>query len=78
MDIKEQVKGVIVNMLKVKTGEIKDGMSLENSIGVDSTEMVELVIALGKSFNIKIGEKEITKFSTLDEIEKVIAIKIGK
>ncbi|MBU1125942.1 MAG: acyl carrier protein, partial [Candidatus Omnitrophica bacterium] len=40
--------------------------------GVDSTEMVETVIALEKAFGTKISPKEVTKLSTLNDIEKVI------
>lgn len=77
MDIKQQIKDTIINLLRIKPDELKEGLSLENSVGVDSTEMVELVIALGRSFNIKIREKEITKASTLEDIENVIKSKIG-
>ena len=77
MDVKEQIKATIVNLLKVKPQELKDGVSLENSIGVDSTEMVEMVIALGKQFNVKIGEKEIAKTSTLEDIENIVKSKLG-
>ena len=77
MEVKQQIKDTIVNLLKIKPTELKDGMSLENSIGLDSTEMVELIIALGKNFNVKIGEKEISKSSTLEDIEKVIKSKLG-
>jgi acyl carrier protein len=77
MDTKEKIKNVIVNLLKVKLEEIKDDAGLEQSIGVDSTEMVETVIALEKEFGVKINAKEITKSSTLDEIEKVIQSKLS-
>ena len=77
MDTKEKIKNVIVNLLKVKLEEIKDDAGLEQSIGVDSTEMVETVIALEKEFGVKFNAKEITKSSTLDEIEKVIQSKLS-
>jgi acyl carrier protein len=77
MDIKQQIKDAIVKLLKIKPEELKNGVSLENSIGVDSTEMVEMVIALGKSFNVKIDTKEITKSSTLEDIERVVKEKLG-
>jgi acyl carrier protein len=76
MEIKAQVKEVIVKLLKVKPEELKDGVKLIDGIGVDSTEMVELVIALEKSFQTKLSPKEITKFSTLEDIEKVISAKL--
>jgi acyl carrier protein len=40
--------------------------------------MVETVIALEKAFNTKLSPKEVTKFSTINDIEKVINAKIGR
>lgn len=76
MDVKQQIKDTIVSLLKIRPEELKDGVSLENSLGVDSTEMVEMIIALGKNFNIKIGEKEISKSSILEDIENVVKSKL--
>ncbi|MCU0652399.1 MAG: acyl carrier protein [Candidatus Omnitrophica bacterium] len=78
METKEKIKEVLVKLLKIKPEEIKDDINLADGIGVDSTEMVETVIALEKEFSTKLGPKEITKFSTVNEIEKVINSKIGK
>jgi len=78
MEIKEKVKDVLVKLLKVKPEELKDDVKLYDSIGVDSTEMVETVIALEKEFGAKLSPKEITKFSTLNDIEKIIQSKVGK
>jgi len=75
METKDKIKEILVNLLKVKPEELKDDLSLQDSIGVDSTEMVEAVIALEKAFNIKLTPKEVTKFSTINEIEKVIISK---
>ena len=78
MDTKTKIKETLVNLLKVKPEELKDDVSLQDSIGVDSTEMVETVIALGKDFGISLSAKEISKFSTINDIEKVIQSKINK
>ncbi|MBN2830898.1 MAG: acyl carrier protein [Candidatus Omnitrophica bacterium] len=75
MEIKNKIKEVLVNLLKVKPEELKDDVALQDSIGVDSTEMVESVIALEKAFSIKLSPKEITKFSTINDIERVIVSK---
>ncbi len=76
METKGKIKDVLVKLLKVKLEELKDDLSLEGSIGVDSTEMVETVIALEKEFKTKFSPKEITKFSTINDIERVIQSKI--
>ena len=75
MDTRKKVKDVIVKLLKVKPEELKDGQSLEQSLGVDSTEMVEICIALQKEFGVSLQEKEVTKYQSLDEIAKVISAK---
>ncbi|MBI4982515.1 MAG: acyl carrier protein [Candidatus Omnitrophica bacterium] len=74
--MKDKIRNVISSLLKVKPEELKDDVSLQDSIGVDSTEMVETVIALEKTFGTKISPKEVTKFSTLNDIEKVISSKV--
>ena len=56
--------------------ELKDDLKLYDSIGVDSTEMVETVIALEKEFNMKLSPKEMTKFSSINDIEKIIQSKV--
>jgi acyl carrier protein len=78
MDTKTKVKEVLSGLLKVKIEELKDGATLVDSIGVDSTEMVESVIALEKSFGVKLSPKEITKNSTIDDIAANIESKLVK
>ena len=77
METKDKIKDVLVNLLKVKPEELKDDVTLQDGIGVDSTEMVEAVIALEKAFSTKLSPKEITKSSTINDIEKVIQSKTG-
>ncbi len=76
METKQKIKDVLVNLLKVKAEELKDGISLQESIGVDSTEMVESVIALEKAFGVKLSPKEITKSSSIDDITGVVQSKL--
>ena len=78
MDTKTKIKEVLSNLLKVKIEELKDEASLTDSIGVDSTEMVESVIALEKSFGVKLSPKEITKNSTINDITNNIQSKLTK
>jgi acyl carrier protein len=72
MDTKGKVKDVIVKLLKVRPEELKDGQSLEQSLGVDSTEMVEICIALQKEFGVQLAEKEVGKQHSLDQIASVV------
>ena len=78
MDTKTKTKEVLSNLLKVKIEELKDEASLIDSIGVDSTEIVESLIALEKSFGVKLSPKEITKNSTINDIVANIQSKLTK
>jgi len=75
--MKEKIREVLVKQLKVKPEELKDDIKLYEGIGVDSTEMVEVVIALEKAFGTKLSPKEITKFSTISDIEKILQAKVA-
>jgi len=77
METKEKIRELLVKLLKVKPEELKDDVTLQDGIGVDSTEMVEVVIALEKAFGTKVTAKEVTKFSTLNDIEKIIQSKVS-
>ena len=72
MDTKTKVKDVIVKLLKVRPEEVKEGQSLEQSLGVDSTEMVEVCIVLQKEFAVQIQEKEVGKQHSVEQIANVI------
>jgi acyl carrier protein len=74
-EVKDKIKDTLSKILRVKPEELKDDVTLQDGVGVDSTEIVEAVIALEKAFNTKLSPKEITKFSTINDIEKVIQAK---
>ena len=72
MALHDEVKKAIAEILDVDEPEIAHDQKLYDSVGVDSTEMVELCVALGKRFGVKIAANEISKFSTPLEIAALI------
>ncbi|MCF7873948.1 MAG: acyl carrier protein [Candidatus Omnitrophica bacterium] len=72
MDLKEEVIKVIAETLEVGKEEVVDGKNLYESIGVDSTEMVEVCVALGKHFDTKIQASEVNKDSTPEDIVRIV------
>lgn len=77
MEVKERVRETLINLLKLKPSEVQDDAKLCDGIGVDSTEMVEFVIALEKAFAVKLSPKEITKFCSVNDIEKIMQDKMA-
>ncbi|MCK4912096.1 MAG: acyl carrier protein [Candidatus Omnitrophica bacterium] len=72
MELKKEVIELISKTLDINEDEVKADQKLYDSIGVDSTEMVELVVTFNKHFGVKIETNEITKFSTVNEIVDLI------
>ena len=68
MALKEKIIDVMCKTLTVSEDELEENVSLLESIGVDSTEIVELTLALEKAFDVKIGPGEIIKNSTPADI----------
>ena len=76
MEIKRKIRETIISLLKLKPQELKDNEKLCDGIGADSTEMVELVIALEKAFGVKLTAKEVTSFCSVEDIERTIQSKL--
>ncbi len=77
VEIQQKINDTIVKSLGVKPEELKPDAKLYDSLGVDSTEMIEVVITLSKAFNTQISAKEVTKFSTINEIVDTIKAKLS-
>ena len=77
MEVRETIRNILVKVLKVKPEEIEDHVTFYDGLGVDSTEMVEVMIMLEKTFGTKLTPKEVNKYSTLNDIEKVIQTKLA-
>jgi acyl carrier protein len=56
MSIEERVSRVLVDGIGLEPNELKAGAALKQDLGIDSTELVEVLVALEKEFGIKIPE----------------------
>ncbi len=75
MSIEDRVKGVFKKVLDVKPEEIKPDSKLDQSLGVDSTEMVEISVSLKKEFGVPIADNEVKKTHSLSEIISILKSK---
>ncbi|MCM8773626.1 MAG: acyl carrier protein [Candidatus Omnitrophica bacterium] len=75
MSIKDEVLSLLGETLDVGIEELKEDKSLYESLGVDSTEMVEVRIALKKKLGVELKDGEITNKQTLREIISIIESK---
>jgi acyl carrier protein len=75
MAVEEKIKEVFQKVLDVKPDEIEPGARLDESLGVDSTEMVEIAVGIKKALNVPIGDNELKKTHTFNEIVAIVEMK---
>ncbi|MCX7871049.1 MAG: acyl carrier protein [bacterium] len=67
-EIFEKVKKILVEKLSVNENDIKEDSSLVDDLGVDSLDLVELLMKFEEEFKIEISEEESQKILTVKDI----------
>lgn len=73
--VEEQVKGIFKKVLDIKPEEIKPNEQLMASLGIDSTELVEISIGIKKELGVPLADNELKKTHTFSEIVKIVESK---
>jgi acyl carrier protein len=69
----EKVKDVIVEQLNVEESEVTEEASFIDDLGADSLDIVELVMALEDTFDMKIPDEEAESIKTVGDAVSYIA-----
>ena len=75
VSLEDRIKTIFNKVLDIKPEEIKSDQTLDQSLGIDSTEMVEISVGLKKEFGVPLLDNEIKKTHTLNEIVKILKSK---
>ena len=59
LTIEQRVKNLFKKVLDIAPEDIQPDAVLSESLGIDSTEMVEISVGLKKEFNVSIADNEI-------------------
>ena len=74
--VEDRIRGLFVRSLDMEPGEVISAANLKGDLGMDSTEVVELVLALEKEFDIKLADGEVTNKHCVADVVKVIEDKL--
>jgi acyl carrier protein len=66
--IKNIVTETLVSILGVKPDEVIETANLQNDLGMDSLDAVELTMKFEQEFNINISDEEAEKIQTVGDI----------
>ncbi len=78
LTVEQRVRNLFNKVLDIAPEEIKADAKLDESLGVDSTEMVEISVGLKKEFGVPIGDNELKKTQTFNEIINILKSKGAK
>ncbi|MBU4524304.1 MAG: acyl carrier protein [Desulfomicrobium sp.] len=67
MSIEEKVKELVVEQLGVSADEVKPESSFVESLGADSLDLTELIMAMEEEFDIEIDDEDAQKIATVQD-----------
>jgi acyl carrier protein len=68
MDIKQEVRRIVVEQLGVDPGQVVDGASFIDDLGADSLAIVELILAFEERFGVSIPEDVSQRIATVGDV----------
>jgi acyl carrier protein len=71
-EIKDKIKGIIVDKNGVEPEQVTDNASFETDLGMDSLDRVELLMEIEKEFKITIPDDEAEKAHTLNDCVEIV------
>jgi len=70
--LEERIRGVVARQLGVEVSEVLPDASLQEDLGADSLELVELLMALEDEFDIEVPEEVAETITTIADVERYI------
>ncbi|GAB1400704.1 acyl carrier protein [Aminivibrio sp.] len=67
MSIEAKVKELVVEQLGVSADEVKPESSFVESLGADSLDLTELIMAMEEEFDIEIDDEDAQKIATVQD-----------
>lgn len=64
----EKIRDLLVDALDVDTEEVTPQSDLKEDLGADSLDMVDLIMSIEDTFNIKIEESHAQNIKTVQDI----------
>ena len=71
-DIESKLKLIFKKVLDIKESEIVPGAKLDESLGIDSTEMVEISVVIKKELGISLKDGELKKTYSFNDIVGIL------
>lgn len=75
--LKSTIVKIIAKELSIPKRSIKGEASIQEDLGADSLDVINIVMAIESKFNIEIDEDALSEFNTVDDIVKKLSTVIN-
>lgn len=76
-EILTALKEVLVDKLKVEADTITEDANLFEDLGLDSIDLMTVVMAVEERFSIEVSDEELEDVSTLGQAADILSTKVG-
>ena len=68
----DKIKDMIVDQLDVEADEVTMDANIQEDLGADSLDIVDLVMSLEEEFDVEVPDEEVENIKTVSDIVKFI------
>jgi acyl carrier protein len=74
-DVESKLKAIFKKVLDIKESEIVPDAKLDESLDIDSTEMVEIAVVIKKELGVPLKDNELKKTYSFNDIVGILKTK---
>jgi acyl carrier protein len=71
-NVRERIHQILFRHLGVDESELSPEADLQNDLGADSLDVVELVMAFEESFDLQVPDEDVERLRTLGDVERYL------
>ena len=75
--IQEKVNAFLVDELEIDESKIEDGTRLKEDLGIDSLEVVDVIVLVEEEFGFKMSREDFRDLKTYGQFCQFIADRLG-
>ncbi len=76
-EIKDKIKGFLVDEMEIDPGKITPEARLKEDLGIDSLEVVDIIVLVEQEFGFKMKPEDFKELKTFDQFCQFIALKLA-
>ena len=78
VSVEDRIRQIICNTLIVDLTEVTDGARIQEDLGADSIDCVEIAMDLEEEYGIVIDETAASKIETVEDVIELVEKKMAK